>query len=83
MRDNIKMLVEQIDKMRGEVAGISTYDTEKTVQFMQGIKRLAMKKYTLLPWEVTADEISPADLDTGSEKESVWSFLNKDLKDVF
>lgn len=83
MRDNIKMLVEHIDRMRGEVAGISTYDTEKTVQYMQGIKRLAMKKYTLLPWEVSADEVPAADLDTGSEKKSVWSFLNKDLKDIF
>ncbi|MDY6352848.1 MAG: hypothetical protein SPL57_07390 [Lachnospiraceae bacterium] len=77
MRDGIRKLVDQIDRMRGEVSGISTYDTEKTMQFMQGLKRLAMKKYTLLPWDVESDEIP--DVAAGSEKdrEGGWSFFKK------
>lgn len=52
MRDGIRSLVKDIDSLRSEVEGISTYDTEKTSQYLKGIKKLAEKKFTLLPWEL-------------------------------
>lgn len=52
MRENIRLIVQDIDSLRSEVEGTSTYDTEKTSQYLKGIKKLAEKKFTLLPWEL-------------------------------